>query len=1148
MEKESNASTNVGESTLEEKSSSASTSNEPSVTTRRSSRRSIAPSAESTVASSLKKNSPSKSSKQDDSTEKPAIENSNPIDKAKSSAKKSTSSVAETSTKEKTVSDSNPKAPRPTITTTTTNDSDVNKEVEQDSKESTKKNPAPNNNNKNTEKKKTKPIADNKTKEEPTSSSSSQSAWKIGDLVEAKDASDNWYKSRLVDIDEEEKQIKVHFLGWNSRYDQWFDMNGDDVRLFKRENTQANNTVSSTSTNTNKNIKSNEMDETSIETMAIGSKVLAKWNDESFYPATILKHSHKNGVVYYQVKFYDGVQRSVRFSNVKVMTDEDAKLFAEEIKAAPAVVINENKSAEAKIEMGDRHAEAELLLAIQEPKIIQSNEPKPSQVDEKVTKEEEKETTPNNSAKPADAPAPTTNTTTGENAESLLNDSSRKSLRVKRLRVYTQEIVFDSPASSITYNLASVSNPVNLVIDKPPPVIPACAKKRKLTSSVSIGDDKSLDGSLGLDDSVFEESKPSTSTSKMDVDVADASNTKEEQTKKVQNYFKSLKLFKSSKKSLSINVKSKTTVDTVEPLPTPTPTPTTAPVLPVTPSIQSADQPSTSGLVSKSGRISISSKRKQEYEEEKAEEIKAREQKRLLKLAMKQKAKEEKVVKTKTKKVRSGSDAGGDSSSETNNKKELKKLKKKMDKKKLKKDKKKLLKKLIESSQQQLKQQQELIEKQLKKHEHKKSQKKLQKLLKHQQLQLQFQIQQQIQLQQQQIQQQQQQQKQQPTQTFNIFFPPTPTPQLFNNFLFSQNSLTSLAPVKATATTTTSRPSLVTTSSLHQFVPTTPVSTEPIKCHIEDCNKTFRKQSLLEYHLKYHHYTTALQTTPSTTTSAGLSQQVSSTSVANPISPALFKQRSGQVKRGGGGGGSRLSSFNNEDSNMNDEYLDGDDPYEVIHCKCGNHISVGFMIQCEICLCWQHGDCINVKTSKNVPKNYLCWICKTPNNKLKQLKYQNWMGDTKCKELSMLSLSSKSGGETNSSGLDLEKLRLLNECSQKYYNLNLLMYTLEYQMSIMKQMSKSEPLLNVQDVSQLDLISDLNRADLKEETIDHIEKLLHNISHLQNCLAKKFDDLNSKIDEFETKYNLDDDENFVTRNFNLEELYSQLQSIMSTTD
>ena len=43
--------------------------------------------------------------------------------------------------------------------------------------------------------------------------------WKEGILVEAKDESGNWYKSRIIDIDEEEKQIKVHFLGWNSRYD-----------------------------------------------------------------------------------------------------------------------------------------------------------------------------------------------------------------------------------------------------------------------------------------------------------------------------------------------------------------------------------------------------------------------------------------------------------------------------------------------------------------------------------------------------------------------------------------------------------------------------------------------------------------------------------------------------------------------------------------------------------------------------------------------------------------------------------------------------------------------------------------------------------------------------------------------------------------
>ena len=81
---------------------------------------------------------------------------------------------------------------------------------------------------------------------------------------------------------------------------------------------------------------------------------------------------------------------------------------------------------------------------------------------------------------------------------------------------------------------------------------------------------------------------------------------------------------------------------------------------------------------------------------------------------------------------------------------------------------------------------------------------------------------------------------------------------------------------------------------------------------------------------------------------------------------------------------------------------------------------------------------------------------------------------------------------------DKQKLNLLNMCSKKYFNLNLLMHTIEYQHSLMNKISKQNT----------DVATGTTRADLN----DRIEKLLMNISHLQDCATKKFDEFNKRLD------------------------------------
>nr|XP_057922526.1 PHD finger protein 20 isoform X2 [Doryrhamphus excisus] len=50
---------------------------------------------------------------------------------------------------------------------------------------------------------------------------------------------------------------------------------------------------------------------------------------------------------------------------------------------------------------------------------------------------------------------------------------------------------------------------------------------------------------------------------------------------------------------------------------------------------------------------------------------------------------------------------------------------------------------------------------------------------------------------------------------------------------------------------------------------------------------------------------------------------------------------------------------------------------EIVRCICEVEEENDFMIQCEECLCWQHGACMGL-LEDNVPDRYACYICRDP--------------------------------------------------------------------------------------------------------------------------------------------------------------------------
>lgn len=71
---------------------------------------------------------------------------------------------------------------------------------------------------------------------------------------------------------------------------------------------------------------------------------------------------------------------------------------------------------------------------------------------------------------------------------------------------------------------------------------------------------------------------------------------------------------------------------------------------------------------------------------------------------------------------------------------------------------------------------------------------------------------------------------------------------------------------------------------------------------------------------------------------------------------------------------------------------------EIINCLCSYPNEDGLMIQCELCLCWQHGGCNGIEKESEVPEKYVCYICRNPERARESMKYihdQEWLYDGK---------------------------------------------------------------------------------------------------------------------------------------------------------
>ncbi|XP_069608112.1 PHD finger protein 20 isoform X2 [Ranitomeya imitator] len=129
--------------------------------------------------------------------------------------------------------------------------------------------------------------------------------FEVGAQLEARDRLKKWYAAHIEEIDYEEGKVLIHFKRWNHRYDEWFCWDSPYLRPLEKIQLRREGLV--------------EDEPTTV--FRVNEQVLACWSDCRFYPAKITS-VNKDGT--YTVKFFDGVIQTVKNIHVKAFSKDQA--------------------------------------------------------------------------------------------------------------------------------------------------------------------------------------------------------------------------------------------------------------------------------------------------------------------------------------------------------------------------------------------------------------------------------------------------------------------------------------------------------------------------------------------------------------------------------------------------------------------------------------------------------------------------------------------------------------------------------------------------------------------------------------------------------------------------------------------------------
>uniref|UniRef100_A0A672JAP1 PHD finger protein 20, a n=1 Tax=Salarias fasciatus TaxID=181472 RepID=A0A672JAP1_SALFA len=123
---------------------------------------------------------------------------------------------------------------------------------------------------------------------------------------------------------------------------------------------------------------------------------------------------------------------------------------------------------------------------------------------------------------------------------------------------------------------------------------------------------------------------------------------------------------------------------------------------------------------------------------------------------------------------------------------------------------------------------------------------------------------------------------------------------------------------------------------------------------------------------------------------------------------------------------------------------------EIVRCICEVEEENDFMIQCEECLCWQHGTCMGL-LEDNVPDRYTCYICRDPPGQRQSLRYwydREWLSNGHMYGLSFL--------EENYSHQNAKKITTTHQLLGDVHHVVEILNGLQLKMSVLQSNTHSD--------------------------------------------------------------------------------------------
>ncbi|XP_044752827.1 PHD finger protein 20 isoform X2 [Coccinella septempunctata] len=175
---------------------------------------------------------------------------------------------------------------------------------------------------------------------------------------------------------------------------------------------------------------------------------------------------------------------------------------------------------------------------------------------------------------------------------------------------------------------------------------------------------------------------------------------------------------------------------------------------------------------------------------------------------------------------------------------------------------------------------------------------------------------------------------------------------------------------------------------------------------------------------------------------------------------------------------------------------------EIINCTCGFMEEDGLMIQCELCLCWQHAYCNNIQKESEVPEKYICYICQHP---LRQRSSKKFFHDQDWLKLGVLPVGSYHSKDEELLQKRFEKLKKSHDITGGLVELQEFVNVLKVKQKIAK--AKNHPKLYLWSKPWEKLPLPEKMEDKKEDSVEEEGPVGHSENEEENQLNRELKNL-----------------------------------------